>query len=536
MIPQYLYNLLKPIVGRQASKRNALFQFLRNAFGKIFIPASNQVNGFLMNLQKSGHSFELAFEGMYEPQETNFLNTLDLEGKIVFDVGACMGYYSLLLSKKVGHAGMVYSFEPEQENFQLLEKNIRDNNLSNVTAYRAAVGNTEQPVFVKRGKTPGQHTVYSISQNFKSNEEVPMVRLDDFIKREKIDPQKIGYVKIDVEGLELDVLLGMKETVTKGARVIVQCEYAPQHLREHNCNFQSLVDFIKQYKLNVYYWDFSVDSLLYINDPSWLLIDEVVTEFTNGAHYCRNLILTSTPLSSEMAAKELLCEVSDAQVAPSNRILIEDKTDLGLKLPSSGKYFVELMRDLPIAGKIVLDIGTGYFGYLANHAKLFGAARVVAVDVNEEAIVVVKKYYQSPGVEYRHGDVYSALYPDEKFDVLFSNPPQLPRGACTKVHDVAGPDGMAVIDKILSGFSQHAQRNGTLYLLVFDFIFSAVAAACHDRGLNYKVQAYYNKKIRTGGETEKAMSLIKQLYDGYSFKKEHGSYVHKVLFLAITNT
>jgi len=76
-----------------------------------------------------------------EPHIRAFFCSLIREGMIVVDVGAFIGYYTLLASKRVGNKGLVLSFEPEPSNFEILVENIRINGLVNVRPFRMAVGN-----------------------------------------------------------------------------------------------------------------------------------------------------------------------------------------------------------------------------------------------------------------------------------------------------------------------------------------------------------------------------------------------------------
>ena len=61
-------------------------------------------------------------------------------GQIVFDIGAHIGFYTLLAAKKVGNSGLVVAFEPDQESFNLLKKNIQINGFTNVKSFDTAIG------------------------------------------------------------------------------------------------------------------------------------------------------------------------------------------------------------------------------------------------------------------------------------------------------------------------------------------------------------------------------------------------------------
>ena len=78
---------------------------------------------------------------IWEPSETAAFLAQAREGMCVFDVGANIGYYTLLAARAVGSSGRVYAFEPEPVNFLLLTRNVAENRLTNVRLVDAAVSN-----------------------------------------------------------------------------------------------------------------------------------------------------------------------------------------------------------------------------------------------------------------------------------------------------------------------------------------------------------------------------------------------------------
>ncbi len=239
-----------------------------------------------MMLHKKGHSFDLALNGGYEELEFNYVKNLDLKSSIVIDIGSCIGYYALMLSKKVGNSGKVMAFEPEFKNFDLLQKNIEINKLQNIKAINSAVGNNNGKSFLSISSSPGQHC---ISKHANENV-IKICRLDDFI--EKKSYKKIAFVKIDVEGFELEILKGMGNILQNSEKITIQMEYAPQHLDDYNFNYQEFIDFLSSNNLKVRYWNLINNKLLTIKNPSWLIKKSVIEDFKNGIKYSRNLILT----------------------------------------------------------------------------------------------------------------------------------------------------------------------------------------------------------------------------------------------------
>lgn len=288
-----IYNLLFPIINREVAKKSKLSYQFRNIFGYIFIPKISSVQGYKMNIYKKGHSFELAFDDIYEKYETNFLKSRNLCGKICVDIGACIGYYTLLFAGAVGKEGKVISFEPDINNYHLLEKNVSINNFENVDLCQSAVGNTTGNAYLAVHKSPGQHALNCDAfKNKRPLKKINIVKLDDYIVKKNIKPEMIGYVKIDAEGYEFEVLKGMHDIMSCSKSLIVQFEFAPQHLREQKCDILGLINYIRTSKYNVYFWDFKRKSMIQIIDIDWLIRCDILKEFESGANLSRNIILS----------------------------------------------------------------------------------------------------------------------------------------------------------------------------------------------------------------------------------------------------
>jgi methylase of polypeptide subunit release factors len=204
-----------------------------------------------------------------------------------------------------------------------------------------------------------------------------------------------------------------------------------------------------------------------------------------------------------------------------------------ISLPKSGRLFVNFLKELNFKNKKVLDVGTGYYGYLAQHAKKFGANYVLAVDINTRAIKKARTLNKSGNIHFSVSDVYSKILKRGKFNIVLSNPPQLPSRNNNRIHDFGGYYGLDVIKKIIDGFKFVSTKNGVLCLLVFDYLLTSIKILCKENALSCDIIGHYNKNVRKGGETEKKIKFIEKIYTKYKFKKNNGSYAHKVYILKI---
>jgi FkbM family methyltransferase len=132
------------------------------------------------------------------------------KNKKVFDIGANIGNHTLYFSKFC-QAASVISFEPQQEAFAILEKNIALNECKNVVAYNWAMGSNE--------------TMASISFDLASSKGGSRVEVDTEsgdIAMKTIDGLnlEVDFIKIDVEGFEAEVLKGAQETLKRCSPVL----------------------------------------------------------------------------------------------------------------------------------------------------------------------------------------------------------------------------------------------------------------------------------------------------------------------------
>jgi FkbM family methyltransferase len=163
------------------------------------------VNGMKMLVRRNELVGDILKRGDFEPAETALLRTLVTPGETLLDLGANVGYYTLLLSG-LAKEGAVYAFEPDPGNFRLLTRNVELNDLHNVTLVRKAVSDFNgQARLYLAGYNQGDHRLFD-SGDGRSSVCVDVVRLDDFLADR---PGRIGFVKMDIQGCEARALAGM---------------------------------------------------------------------------------------------------------------------------------------------------------------------------------------------------------------------------------------------------------------------------------------------------------------------------------------
>jgi FkbM family methyltransferase len=147
-------------------------------------------------------------KGNYGGEEAQlFLRQLK-PGDIVLDVGAHVGFYTLLASRIVHTTGKVIAFEPSRMNLKYLREHIRVNNLQNVQIFESAVGRKEGWLSFdcNRGTGTGR-----LDFNSSSGERVRVCSLDELYRRGMIPAPT--FIKMDIEGAEVEALPGAAELI-----------------------------------------------------------------------------------------------------------------------------------------------------------------------------------------------------------------------------------------------------------------------------------------------------------------------------------
>jgi FkbM family methyltransferase len=186
-------------------------------------------DNFLMQLNPTEHiQQQLFWYGYYEKALGDILKKIIKPGGVFIDIGANIGYFSLLIANNVPTAKVI-SFEPARDIFLKLKENISINNIKNITPFNAAIGemNEEKELFISGADNLGMSS-FQQPENFSGKKEIVQVlTIDDWFKRAGL--AKIDVIKLDVEGSELSALKGMSE-VLQSFKPMVIVEINPETL------------------------------------------------------------------------------------------------------------------------------------------------------------------------------------------------------------------------------------------------------------------------------------------------------------------
>jgi FkbM family methyltransferase len=158
------------------------------------------------------------------------------EGDIVIDIGAHIGLYTIISSKRVGANGKVVAIEADPENFEMLNSNIKLNQLTNVIPLNYAVFSKETKIKLYLPSGESGFTKYNtIMPNWINTQEkfveVNANTLDYLLQLNKIRQEEVNWIKIDVEGAEFEVLKGATNVLSKSKDVAILMElHGPPHI------------------------------------------------------------------------------------------------------------------------------------------------------------------------------------------------------------------------------------------------------------------------------------------------------------------
>lgn len=178
-----------------------------------------------------------------------FLKHVPLRDRdVVLDIGANIGWYSLLLERNAPSSVHIYAFEPDPLNFELLTANVQLNRAQNITSIPKALSDTVETttLHLYPNKNRGRHSLIPLAKGDGDTVEVATTTLDSFVDDYAIDTARVQFIKMDVEGYEYYVLRGasrLLETVP-----FVHTEFWPPYFRRGNVNQKDLVDLMHEYQ------------------------------------------------------------------------------------------------------------------------------------------------------------------------------------------------------------------------------------------------------------------------------------------------
>jgi FkbM family methyltransferase len=178
--------------------------------------------------------------------ERQLLKRILFPGAIVVDAGANIGVYSKFLSRWVGPAGVVHSFEPSPENFKRLR--VATRKLSNVRLSQVAVGEHSGKAHLYiSDKLNVDHRAYMADGTPRRAIPIEMLALDDYFQPE----ERVDLIKFDIQGYELHALRGARRIVHENPAIKLLLEFWPYGLQQAGSRWEDLIGMLRAFGMEI---------------------------------------------------------------------------------------------------------------------------------------------------------------------------------------------------------------------------------------------------------------------------------------------
>ena len=224
-LKMFLYNLfpkrLKNKLGRSKILKPVRNSFFRSngSYKEAHVKIKREYLNYLVHFNFYA-SIQVANKAKKRGVENTLLNNSiallksNIDDKIIFDVGTNFGYLSLVWANTVCKNGKVYSFEPHPLLYRSYTKSVKSNQLGNkIITENVAVGNELGTIELNLLSTSSNTLAIGGNKKNDKKEKVNMITLDHYVEKNSIT--KCDLIKIDVDGIEFDILNGSKELIKK---------------------------------------------------------------------------------------------------------------------------------------------------------------------------------------------------------------------------------------------------------------------------------------------------------------------------------
>jgi len=202
----------------------------------------------------------------------------------VLDIGANIGNHTVFFAERFIK---IFSFEPVLKNFKLLKLNTED--LDNIEIFNFGISdvNEEKIIYTDKNNMGGSSTVH-IPKNINNEEKIKLKNLDE----ENILNEKIGLVKVDVEGMEYKALLGISKIIKRDLPILMYEDYNYEEIKDGN---SKCINFLKSIGYSNFYTFRSVKKtnsmttiFNFLNDDKYEIVE--LEKIKNKEDYCSMII------------------------------------------------------------------------------------------------------------------------------------------------------------------------------------------------------------------------------------------------------
>ncbi len=217
----------------------------------------DQIFGYKIKLDLVDYIQRSVYLRTFEPQESAWVKNYLKPGMTFVDVGANIGYFTLMAASLVKSHGVVLAFEPSPYAFNRLDQTVKNNHLTQVKTVQSGLSDSTGAIKLFVPKLPGNHNSTMIANDESDAIEVPIQRLDDYLSANAIT--EIDFMKIDVEGFEPNVIRGAAKYLEARKIKAILCEFNKYWLTANNSSPDLLFKEIIGYGFRLAFGTFNPD-------------------------------------------------------------------------------------------------------------------------------------------------------------------------------------------------------------------------------------------------------------------------------------
>jgi len=199
--------------------------------------------GYSIELDVADHIQRNVFLGTYERHETALVRKYLKPGMTFVDIGANIGYYSLMAAAVAGPSGRVIAFEPNPVLSAQLKRTVDHNGIRNITVEQLALAEKTGSSLLFVPKESGNNTATMIANDGGRPIEVSVLTLDEYLGQHQIS--RVNFMKMDVEGFEPKIIQGALSSIRAKKIDAILCEFCGEWLRSSGTTPRDFYEFMK---------------------------------------------------------------------------------------------------------------------------------------------------------------------------------------------------------------------------------------------------------------------------------------------------
>lgn len=237
------------LVWQKAPKLRSFFA--KHWHGDSFVSGFDDNIRFWINLSDHIES-QVYFHNMQEGDrgQIRLLKKFWKPGITFLDIGANVGVYTVMAAKRLGHNSVIHAFEPVQRLYQRMTSNLILNAYDHVITHPVAISSStgSASIWIPKHNNLGMSSLHPSTPNLEE-EHIHTITLDDWVK--KIGITSIDIIKMDIEGHEMQALVGAESTLTN-MQPVITIELSREHLKRANSTPEEVTAFLKNYSYTPY--------------------------------------------------------------------------------------------------------------------------------------------------------------------------------------------------------------------------------------------------------------------------------------------